>query len=147
MSRKLDIWLTERGLARIEAWRRNGCTVDETAANMGVHRDTLFRWKRENPEIAKALERGASDFDDEVEDALMRAAIGYDYEEDVLDKDGFVHTVTKHQPANVTAMIFWLKNRRPGTWREKREVDVNASLAESQAKFSQLVEQLDEAGA
>lgn len=142
MAGKIDIWLTDQGLARIEAWRRNGCTIEETRLRMGVANSTLRRWRDEHPEIAAALERGASDFDDTVEQALMKAAVGYDYEEDVLDKDGFVHTVTRHQPANVTAMIFWLKNRRPERWREKREVRVEGKLEADQAKFAQLVEQL-----
>lgn len=142
MGRKIDRWLTDQGLARIEAWRRDGCTIEETRLRMGVANSTLRRWRDEHPEIAQAMERGAADFDDEVEASLMRAALGYDYEEEVLDKDGFVRTLRKHQAANVTAMIFWLKNRRPDQWREKREVRVDASLADSQAKFAQLVEQL-----
>ena len=27
----------------------------------------------------------------------------------------------KHIPPDTTAQIFWLKNRRPGTWRDKPE--------------------------
>lgn len=27
--------------------------------------------------------------------------------------------VRKHQPPNVTALIFWLKNRRRDSWRDK----------------------------
>jgi len=29
--------------------------------------------------------------------------------------------VLKHYPANVTACIFWLKNRLPAEWRDRRE--------------------------
>ena len=29
---------------------------------------------------------------------------------------------TEHVPPDTTAMIFWLKNRRPEQWRDKREV-------------------------
>jgi hypothetical protein len=27
----------------------------------------------------------------------------------------------KHRPPDTTAQIFWLKNRRPGRWRDKIE--------------------------
>ena len=144
MASKVDIWLTDQGLAKIEAWRRDGCTIEECRLTMGIANSTLRRWRDEHPEIAEAMRRGADDFDDEVEAALMKAAIGYDYEEDVLDRDGCVHRLKKHQPANITAMIFWLKNRRPADWREKREVKVDGALEVGQAKLAQLLEQLDE---
>ena len=35
-------------------------------------------------------------------------------------------TVTKTALPDVTAQIFWLKNRRPDKWREKQDVQVNA---------------------
>lgn len=144
MASKVDIWLTDQGLAKIEAWRRDGCTIEECRLKMGIANSTLRRWRDEHPEIAEAMRRGADDFDDEVEAALMRAAIGYDYEEEALDKEGFVHKVKKHQPANITAMIFWLKNRKPEQWREKREVRVDGALEVGQARLGELLEQLDE---
>lgn len=144
MARKFDKWVTPEGLAKVEAWRRDGCSVEEVARRIGVNRDTVRAWGKRFPEFAEAMRRGADDFDDEVEAALMRAAIGYDYEEEALDKEGFVHKVKKHQPANITAMIFWLKNRRPEQWREKREVRVDGALEVGQARLGELLEQLDE---
>lgn len=144
MARKYDRWLTPGGLAKVEAWRRDGASVVETARRIGVSEKTVFDWMKRFPEFAEAMRRGADDFDDEVEAALMRAAIGYDYEEEALDKEGFVHKVKKHQPANITAMIFWLKNRRPEQWREKREVRVDGALEVGQARLGELLEQLDE---
>ena len=80
MASKVDIWLTDQGLAKIEAWRRDGCTIEECRLKMGIANSTLRRWRDEHPEIAEAMRRGADDFDDEVEEALMKAALGYDYE-------------------------------------------------------------------
>ena len=144
MAKKYERWITPEALAKVEAWRRDGASVEETARSIGVSRKTVFEWMKRFPEFADAMRRGADDFDDEVEAALMKAAIGYDYEEDVLDRDGYVHRLKKHQPANITAMIFWLKNRRPADWREKREVKVDGALEVGQAKLAQLLEQLDE---
>lgn len=43
--------------------------------------------------------------------------------------ESYVFEVTKRQkkfiPPQVVAQIFWLKNRRPEEWRDKREVAAN----------------------
>ena len=61
--------------------------------------------------------------DAQVENALLRRALGYEYTEErveVSEKDGrkVVQTV-KHVPPDTAAQIFWLKNRRAGAWRDK----------------------------
>lgn len=61
----------------------------------------------------------------QVENALLKRALGYDYEETVTVEltGGRKQTrkMTKHMAADVTAQIFWLKNRRPDRWRDKVE--------------------------
>jgi len=47
--------------------------------------------------------------------------MGYEYEEEVVTPKGTKHTVRKYQPPNTTALIFWLKNRKPDQWRDKQE--------------------------
>jgi hypothetical protein len=36
--------------------------------------------------------------------------------------------VRKEQPPDVTAQIFWLKNRRPGRWRDKQDVKLSGDV-------------------
>jgi hypothetical protein len=56
---------------------------------------------------------------------LAQRAIGY--EVDVIEKkvlsDGKVvpYKVRKHYPPDVTACIFWLKNRNPKQWRDVQD--------------------------
>ena len=61
--------------------------------------------------------------DIQVENALLKRALGYDYTEEkveVSEKDGRKVTQTvKHVAPDTTAQIFWLKNRRPDRWRDK----------------------------
>lgn len=64
---------------------------------MGINVATLYRWKDEHCEICEALKSGADVADFNVENALYKAAI----------------------EGNTTAMIFWLKNRKPKKWRDK----------------------------
>lgn len=116
--RYLD-WLTEDGLQRIEQWARDGLTEEQIAGNIGICRDTLTEWKKRFSVISDAIKRGKAPVDFEVENALLKRACGYEYEEKRTDAKGKTVTITRHVPPDVAAGIFWLKNRRPDRWREK----------------------------
>ena len=128
---KFDYWLTAEGLTLIEGWARDGLVLEEIAHNMGINRCTLFEWRREFPTIANALKNGRAVADRKVENALFNRAIGGNVTEvKVTDgKDGkTVVTATKHIPADVTACIYWLKNRKPDEWNDRKTVTVEADL-------------------
>ena len=107
---------------------------------------TLYEWKRRFPEISEALKKGKEVVDIEVENALLRRATGYDAVEtieEVSDKNGrSVKRVTRHVPGDVTAQIFWLKNRRPDKWKDKQDVQVSGELKEEQTKLDDLIKQI-----
>lgn len=116
-------WLTPEGLLKIEGWARDGLTDEQISRNMGIGTTTLYRWKDEFEEIRETLKRGKEVVDRQVENALLKRAIGYEYEE-VKEKfeDGVIteRTVTKKEVVpDTTAQIFWLKNRKPDKWRDK----------------------------
>lgn len=118
-------WLEADKLTLLEAWARDGLTDEQIAKNMGIANSTFYEWKRKNLEISEALKKGKEVVDYEVENALLKRALGYtiQIEEDKLDREGCAHTLVKdvHIPGDVTAMIFWLKNRKPEQWREKQQ--------------------------
>lgn len=116
-------WLTPEGLLKIEGWARDGLTDEQISRNMGIGTTTLYRWKDEFEEIRESLKRGKEVVDRQVENALLKRALGYEYEE-VKEKfeDGVIteRTVTKKEVVpDTTAQIFWLKNRKPDKWRDK----------------------------
>jgi transcriptional regulator with XRE-family HTH domain len=129
-------WLTEDGLILIKGWARNGLTYEQIAHNMGITRNTLNEWRNRYQAIDDALKRTREIVDLEVENALYKRAMGYDYDEEIyqrkVDKNTceenleLIKKVTKHVPPDTTAQIFWLKNRKPEEWRDKREVAVEA---------------------
>lgn len=128
---KYEQWLEPDGLLMIEGWAREGYTDEQLAEAMGIHPATLYVWLKKYSEIADALKRGKAPVDRMVENALLKRALGYEYtevtKERILDrKTGqYKLTVTKETvkkvPPDVVAQIFWLKNRRPDLWREKRQ--------------------------
>lgn len=122
---KYEKWLEQEGLSLIEGWARDGLTDEQIAGNMGVSRSTLNSWKDRYPDILDALKKGKEIVDRQVENALLKRALGYEYEE-IKEKYEFgelsERTVTKKQVApDTTAQIFWLKNRKPKDWRDKQE--------------------------
>ena len=122
---KYEYWLTEDGLLLLEGWAREGLTDEQLAEKMGIGARTLYDWKLKYPQISQALKKGKEVVDIQVENALLKRALGYEFQEERVErsaKDGVkvVQTI-KHIPPDTTAQIFWLKNRRPDRWRDKPE--------------------------
>ena len=120
-------WMTEENLIRLTGWARN-LTDADIAANIGITPKTLVEWKKKYPKIREALREGREVVDTKVENALLRAALGYEYTEYIIDTDGKKKAVKKQMPPNTTAMIFWLKNRKYKEWRDKREYTVEGDI-------------------
>lgn len=123
---KSEYWLTPEGLTLIEGWARDGLTDEQIAHNIGIAPCTLYEWKNRYPEISEALKNGKEVVDRAVENALLKRALGYDYTEKRVETSASGNTktitITKHIPGDTTAQIFWLKNRKPDVWRDRREV-------------------------
>lgn len=121
--RKYEFWTSKEGLVRIEGWARDGLTDEQIAKNIGISRSTLAEWKKKYPDISDTLKRGKEIVDCEVENALLKRALGYTYTETRVKREcGKITeeiTVEKVVVPDVAAIIFWLKNRRPDKWREK----------------------------
>ena len=96
---KYQEWLTEDGLLLLEGWARDGLTDEQIAQKIGINISTLYKWIASHGEIGEALKRGKAPVDFEVENALLNKA----------------------RSGDITAIIFWLKNRRPDKWRDKPE--------------------------
>lgn len=104
---------------------------------MGIRRETLIQWKKEHPNISNALKKGREVSDYIIENALFQRARGYtttvrkaikvkkpyyDDEGRRIDEE-CVEIVEEeiHVPGDVTAQIFYLKNRKPSNWKDKPE--------------------------
>lgn len=129
---KYEYWLTPEGLLKLEGWARDGLTDEQIARNMGVNKATLYRWKEKYCDICDTLKRGKDVVDRQVENALLRRALGYEYEE-VKEKFEYgeitERTVTKKEVVpDTTAQIFWLKNRKPDKWRDRPDYEDTSAL-------------------
>jgi hypothetical protein len=113
-----------------------GLTIEHIAKFFDVPVSTVFNWRDNHPELLDALKYSRDYADSEVAESLFNRANGFTrkYVEPVVLKTGEIIDVEKEQyyPPDTTAQIFWLKNRQPDLWRDKREytVKVDLSLAE-----------------
>ena len=139
-------WLTPDGLLLLEGWARDGLTDEQIAHNIGINVKTLWDWKVRFDPICNAIKKGKAPVDIQVENALLKRALGYEYEEvtteitetPYIDKRGkervrkqkHVKKTKKIVLPDTTAQIFWLKNRRPDKWRDKREEAVSIHNAD-----------------
>ena len=119
----------EPKLLLIEAWARDGLTVEQIAENLGVAEGTFYEYQKQYPELKEALKNGREVIDVMVENALLKAALGYDYREEELNKvTGEPIELRRVAHPNTTALIFWLKNRKPREWRDKQELEHSGNM-------------------
>lgn len=135
---KYEYWLSPEGLLKLEAWARDGLIDEQIAENIGINPATLYDWKKKYPEISEALKKGKEVVDIEVENALLKRALGYTYDEVTQElcknvENGeaelrITKKVTKEVLPDTTAQIFWLKNRRPDRWRDKQDIEHSGQI-------------------
>ena len=92
--------------AQAERLCRLGLTEEELAHAFDVDATTIRNWMRAHPEFLRSLKAGRVEADSAVASALYDKALSGD----------------------VTAQIFWLKNRRPDQWRDRRTVDAAVTV-------------------
>ena len=133
--------MVKNKLTLVENWAKDGIIDKDIATKLGISEDTFYEYKKKYPEFSEALKKGKEVVDYEVENALLKRALGYEYEEETYETvydnnlDRYVEKLTKRVKKQVapdtTAQIFWLKNRKPKEWREKQEIEnnVNGSIS------------------
>nr|DAJ35220.1 MAG TPA: terminase small subunit [Caudoviricetes sp.] len=118
-------------LVEIEAWKRDGLTDEQIYINLGISKQSFYKYKEKYVDFFDSLKKGKEVADIEVENALFKRAIGYKYKEvikEVKEIDGkkttYVKEVIKEMPGDVGAQIFWLKNRKSSKWKDKQDIDI-----------------------
>ena len=106
-------WETVEKLQLLEEWSTQGLYIKEIAAKMGISVSTVYDWMNKNPEIAAAIKKGRDKSIDMVENALFKSAIS----------------------GNVTAMIFYLKNRAPERYKDRVEKNINTDNMDIKLKI------------
>jgi hypothetical protein len=112
-----------------------GATDEEMADFFDVCVATITTWKHEHPEFLASIKSGKVEADAHLAEKLYSRAQGAEWEEEQAFKVKIgsheekveIVTVKRAAPPDTTALIFWLKNRKPTRWRDRQEVDVNVN--------------------
>lgn len=124
-------------LKLLSGWARDGLTDEIIAKKIGISRSTLNEWKKKYPAISDTLKKGKEIADIEVEDSLFKRATGYTVQlrktfkvknvkyntagKKIEEKEELQTGIDEvHIPADTTAIIFWLKNRMPEKWKDRK---------------------------
>lgn len=142
--KKYEYWMSPDGMLLVKAWARNGLTDEALAEKLGVARSTLSAWKIKFPLFADLLSQTKEIVDVEVENSSLMAAKGYEYTEQQAfkvkhtiydpnnggkklreDEEVVVVDLKRWQPADIKAIIWWLKNRDKENWKERQSLELN----------------------
>lgn len=137
VAERKKFWLSPDGITLISQWRREGIPLEEIAVKyIGVSSTTLWRWTKESDDLQTALGISKDVTDGKVEQALLKRALGYDYDEITTELvEGQMRVtkkIRKHVSPDVKACLSWLFSRRPDRWRAQQEpLDATAGEMET----------------
>jgi len=126
----VDKWRTPQKLELLKCWARD-FSLSDIAVKMGITIQTLKAWRDRYPEIEEAISEGKEIVDYRVENALLKVALGYTTTDvktiiSPPDKNGNrairVEKTEKEIPPNPTAIMCWLNNRKPDSWKRNRDM-------------------------
>jgi len=142
--KKDDKWNTHimPRLNDIKEWLVQGDTVREVCKKLSVSPETWYKYCREHEILMELVNMGRSVLCNEVEKSLLKLCTGYEYEELKTiveeDKNGKKRTklekTKRHQPPSAQAISFFLRNRMPEEWSDKKELILDTRQNEEARK-------------
>lgn len=115
-------------LEEIKDYATEGLTLEQIATRLLVTRQALYNWTKKFPEVKEVILEGNKVADDRVEMSLYEMCFAHDEKEITVEQDDQGRVVkriirTKHVPANVTAIQYWLQNRRRDEWKNHHSLE------------------------
>lgn len=114
-------------LEEIEDYARGGLSEKQIAHNLGISYASFRNYKKKHEELRTVLYRGKEVIDLQVENAMLKLALGYSYDEVTYENGVEVKRVTKTVKPDVNAQRIWLMNRMPHKWKSdpnKHKIDL-----------------------
>ena len=121
--------ITEEVCEKAKSLAAQGMTLEQIAACLGISYDTLNERKKEFSEFCDSIKEGQAKGIGIITNKLFERGKGIITEESVtVEKDGksVTTTTTKSVLPDVTAQIFYLKNR--AGWKDRSEIDHSIGL-------------------
>lgn len=126
---------------------QSGATIEEIATAFNLSESSIYKYKKEKKEFSDAFVRGRAKVVIDIKAALLKKALGYEYEEEKKigrkDKDGenviLVEKTKRHIPPSETAAAMllrnydkeWLDRDTVSTDMKKQELELKKAIAEA----------------
>jgi predicted transcriptional regulator len=109
MSRPPILKITKALLDKVGQMASRGLTNEQIACCLGVSETTVYKNKRNSPQFAQAIKNGQAKGVKDISNALFDKAAGGD----------------------TIAQIFYLKNRSPEEWKDRKEIkqEINQTVS------------------
>ena len=130
-------------IKQIEEWAKNGATEKEICDALGIAQSTFYEYKKRYSELSNALRTGRQCIVLDIKAALLKKALGFEYEEKRgVKKDGALVSMevyVRYSPPDTTAAAMLLRNYDKD-WRDKdsastdfkrQEIEIKKALAET----------------
>lgn len=110
---------------------RQGSTVTRAAAASGFLRQTAYKYRLADAELAAAWDEAVEEGTDRIEDEVLRRAVDgveepvFQKGARVLDADGTPATIRRYSD---TLALATLKARRPERWKDRNETELKGRL-------------------
>ena len=134
-------------LALVTGWRRRGLTKEQICENLGISVQSYDNYMKRHEDFADAVNEGAEACEINIENALVKRALGYSYKEVTRERKLVINpetgeqeyklvvtkSVTKHVVPDVGAQQYYLEHRAPKRWEKVPSayidtVQVNADI-------------------
>ena len=89
-----------------ELFTKRACNVGSTCKAIGISRTTWYNWKEATPEFEAAIKDAQEDLIELAESKLFQ---------NIME-------------GKETSLIFFLKNKKPQDWHDRKEIDMVGSL-------------------
>lgn len=116
----------------IRDWLINGASDDNIIHNLGIHKDTFYKYIKEKTEFSDLIKNGRIAIVAQLRSALIKKAMGFEYQEskiieredpDTGEKIRTVETYNKKSLPDVAALNLALKNYDPDNWSNDPQGD------------------------
>jgi len=132
-------------LLLVRKWARDGLTEEQICKNLGISKSTMNEYKKQHPDFLNALKRGKEVIITEIENALIKRALGYDFEEIKTSirmiggkETKYTEKTRKHIPPDVGACAILLKNKDRGNWSDNpMKLDIEREFLELRKRIEE----------
>lgn len=113
---------------------KKGSTITSACQAVGISRETFYDWMDKKPDFSDTIKKAMAIPDRKVENSLFKQAKGFFKVKEKhfeVEKDGkkqLVKVIEKVVLPNVTATIFYLKNKKPDEFKDRHNLDLSGDM-------------------